>query len=150
MTAGLEVDAGLAVQVGALTTALQQEYQRRQSLQNALHQVTVGPGQIPLSAGAGTLQQDPMMGPNTGYFWSVRRLSAWGFTAGTVQVYMNQPGGELLPSFPAAGSLTFGRGEVLLQPLDNLVFVASGITGTVQVQGIADNGELWILADYLL
>jgi hypothetical protein len=153
--AGLELGAGLNLSLGRLATALEMQQQKAQRLGQALHQVTIGPGLIPIAASAGTLAQDPMFGPNTGFFWSVRRLTAWGFSAGTVQVFMNSTNGELLPSFAQAGSLTFGRGELLLQPNDNLYFVASGITlaagfAGVQIQGVADNGELWILPDYLL
>jgi hypothetical protein len=152
---GLQVLAQLSASLGSVAVELRRQCDRQQRLTQALRQLTVGPGVIPISGGAGTLSQDPMFGPNTGYFWSVRRLSAWGFTAGTVTVYLNQPGGEILPSFPAPGSNTFGRGEVMLQPLDTLIFVASGITlasgfGQVIVQGVADNGELWIQTDYLL
>jgi hypothetical protein len=161
VTAGPDIDAlpggidlQLGVQIGRLAAVLERQQERAQRLMQALHQVPIGPAQIPIATGAGQLVQDPAMGPNTGYFWSIRRLAVWGFTAGTVNVYLNAVGGELLPSFPTAGVATFGRGEILLNPNDNLVFQAQGITlasgfGGVQVAGIADNGELWTMPDYL-
>jgi hypothetical protein len=153
--AGLAVDAGLAVSLGRVADMLERQCSRAQRLTQALHQVPIGPGLITITASAGSFTQDPAFGPNTGYFWSVRRLSCWGFSAGTVQMWLNNTSGELLPSFSQAGTNTFGRGEVLLNPNDNLFFTATGITlapgfAGVQIAGTADNGELWILPDYLL
>jgi hypothetical protein len=144
----------LGLSLGRIASSLERQERTAHRLMQALHQVPVGPSQIPIAAGAGTLVQDPAMGPNTGYYWSVRRLAVWGFTAGVVNVYLNAIGGELLPPFPAAGVSTFGRGELLLNPNDNLTFQATGITlasgfSAVQIAGVADNGELWTMPQYL-
>jgi hypothetical protein len=152
---GLQILAGISASLGSIATAMARQEAKEQKMAQAVRQVTIGPGSILITAGAGTLVQDPGFGPNTGYAQSVRRLTIWGFSAGTVAVYLNNLYGEPLPFFTSAGTYTFGRGDLLLQPQDNLVFSASGITlatgqGAVSVTGTVDNVELWALADYLL
>ena len=127
------------------------------------HQVPiVCPQLIPVSGAAVGLTND-QMGPMTGWYWSIRRLEANGFTAGTVAVYKNavQTGfganaaltGELLFTFPQAGTYTFGRREMLLNPDDNISLVctgatlAAGITG-ITVGGAADQFPTWYLPHY--
>lgn len=91
--------------------------------------------QIALTAGAGTYDSPVKAGPVRGQCWDIRRLSAWGFTAGTVQAQLNaleplaQWTGAAAPSttLPA----TFGKGEIILQPGDRITFTATGITGQV-------------------
>jgi hypothetical protein len=149
---GLELGAGaaVAVQLGRVADLMQAQWDRRQKLLQQLNQVPIVAPQISLTAGAGTLQLADLLGPRTGYHWSVRRLSLNGYTAGTVTVYKNASGGEILLPTSAAGTYTFGRGEMLLEPSDQMVFVAAGITGYVQVGGAADCFESWLLPDYLM
>jgi len=106
-------------------------------------------GQVPLSAGAGTLDggANASLTPPRGMIWSVRRLSATGFTAGSVTGYINQL--EPVAPFPNPAVFTFGRGEVLLQPGDRLVFVATGITGAVNIFGVSDTFPYTYLTEYL-
>jgi hypothetical protein len=113
--------------------------------------------QIPLYAtslgGSGTVASAATLGPSTAQYWSVRRLSASGFTAGTVVFCLNSAAGEPVAVFAgAAGQIapqTFGRGELLLHPQSFLVPVASGITGTVTIIGAADMFPDWYLSEYL-
>jgi hypothetical protein len=120
-------------------------------------------GLITITTGAGALGSFDGNGPGSGYFWSVRRLSLQGFSAGTVTLYKNATvnGGaivgtpEVLPSFPQSGVFTFGRGEVLLNPNDWLGFAAAGITVTsayagVQINGTADCFPVELLPEYLM
>ena len=139
--------------------------ERRVRLYRQMHQVPiVVPPLIP-SSGAGVVFSQDQMGPMTGFHWSVRRLAGWGWTAGTVTVYRNavQTGfgaaaaltGEQLFTFPVAGTYTFGRGEILLEPDDSLYIACSGITlaagaQAVTIQGAADQFESWLLPDYLM
>jgi len=79
----------------------------------------------------------------------VRRLGAWGFSAGTVTLNLNSVFGEQLASQTAAGNFTWGT-SLLLAPRDHLVVTVTGLTGTVTLQGQAfEIGTLW-LPDYLL
>lgn len=169
---GLSLSANLQVlfaRIGAtvevlneVATQLKRKNDRQERLFNSLHQVPL-PGQIAITAGTGVLQLNDIFKAKTGYHWSVRRLSASGFSAGTVTAFLNGQvvGGVMLGNpepvapFPQAGVFTFGRGEVLLQGDDNLTFTATGITlqagfPSVLIQGSADCMESWLLPDYLL
>jgi hypothetical protein len=90
---------------------------------------------------SGTISQPGTLGPPTGFYWGVRRLTASGFSAGTVTFYDSSAYGEPLA---VVGSATagipqpFGRGEVLLHPGHYLVIVAAAITGSVTIFGAAD------------
>jgi hypothetical protein len=105
---------------------------------------------VPLSSGAGQFTGlIGVQGPPAGWYWSLRRLTAQGFTAGTVVVYENSVNGETLFPFAQAGTLTAGRGEELMTPQSYLVVAASGITGTVTLFGRADAVPDWYLSRYL-
>lgn len=84
----------------------------------------------------GTLDQPDMYGPKEGYWWDLRRLTVSGFTAGTVDVYRNTVNGVVLYSFSAAGEKTWSK-QQFLGPRDRLIFVVSGLTGSVQIDGQA-------------
>ena len=130
---------------------------RRNALFQSMHQVPITPGQITLSGGAGILQSTELLGPKQGKCWSIRRLTAVGFSAGTVTAYITPAAattttlvGETLVPWASAGTFTFGRGEMLLMPGDFMAFAAATITGTVTIYGRADQLDLWLLPDYLL
>jgi len=130
---------------------------KRERLFESMHQIPIGAIQVPITAGAGAFQMNDLLSPKAGFMWSIRRLTATLFTAGTVQVYKNGfvvggagVGGELVAPFATAGTSTFGRGEILLDQNDYLVIIAAGITGSVQIQGAADCIERWLLPDYLM
>jgi hypothetical protein len=157
---GFGIAASAVLQMNS--RAAQARQGERGRLFEQLHQVPIGAVQIPVTAGAGVYQMADLMSPKAGYMWGVRRLTASGFTAGTVTAYKNGAvvggvylgGGEPLPSFAAAGSNTIGRGEVLLDQNDQLIFVAAGITlaagfGGVQINGAADCFERWLLPEYM-
>lgn len=106
-------------------------------------------GQIPLTAGAGTLLNVNLYGPELPYWWDLRTISVWGFTAGTVTVYNNSVTGEQLGSITTPGQFTWSAHE-LLAPQDSLVFGATGITGSVFVAGRAiEVASAW-LPEYLM
>lgn len=157
MTVQAEASAGLEL-VGSLrglSTAVNgwcermdkaERFKRRAA--DALRQVPFA-GAITLAAGAGTLQDYARFGVPTGYYWSVRRLTAQGFTAGTVTAYIDGTSGEPVMPFSVAAVNTIGKGELLVHPLSQLVFGATGITGTVTIWGVADVFETWLLPFYI-
>jgi len=161
---GFGVFASVAAQMATAATAGRpaSAEDRRRRLFERMHQIPLGAIQIQLTAGAGAFQMPDLLAPKAGFMWSVRRLTASNFTAGTVQVYKNgyvlggaAVGGELVVPFAGAGTSTFGRGEILLDQNDQLVIVASGITlaagvASVQIQGAADCFERWLLPEYLM
>lgn len=104
-------------------------------LSQQVYQYRLTPNLIPLVSGSGTLLEPTQYGPPVGFMWSVRRLTISGYTAGTVTVYLNQ----IEPiAFPAAGTYTFGKGELMLDNGDNLSFTAASVTGQPVVFGSVD------------
>jgi len=146
-----DTSAGLVAQLTALAGGMQKQAQERYKPRipwTACH--PVGPqGAIALTAGAGTFLQPDILGPTTMYWWDLRKITCWGFTAGTVTVYKNQVNGEQVGVFPSAGLLQWGSSE-LLAPDDNLILVAAGITGSVQFVVRAIEVETAWLPEYLV
>jgi hypothetical protein len=155
---GFGVFAAVAASItGNDQTRMDAAIDRRRQLAQRMHQVPVGAIQVPLALGAGVFQMADLLSPKAGFMWSVRRLTGSLFSAGSVQVFKNgftsggaATGGELVVTFAAAGTQTFGRGEILLDQNDQLIIVATGITGSVQIQGAADCFERWLLPEYLM
>lgn len=138
---------------------------RKARLAAEMYQTPIAPQQIPVTGSAGLLASGDQMGPMTGYYWSVRRIVTYGYSAGSVTVYRNAVAtgfganaaaiGEQLITFPQAGTYTFGRGEILLRPDDNMMLVAAGVTlaagqGGITVYGDADCFPSWLLSSYLI
>ena len=157
----LGVFAAIGASLGKVAAMMEDRELKRRRLFEGMHQVPIGPQLIPITTGAGNLNLIEMFGPKAGFMWSVRRLTMSGYSAGTVIAYKNGTitggvllGGEPVAPFPAAGVLTFGRGELLLDQQDVLLFAATGITLNagapgIQVNGAADNFERWLLPEYL-
>lgn len=146
----LDIGAQLIASLETLSAAMARQERDRQRMAQAIRQVPLTAPQMTLSAGAGTIDSPDTLKAKTGYYWSVRRLTLQGWTAGTVNVRRNDPNGEVLVPFPVPAANTFGRGEILLNPDDRLVVTATGITGLVQLNGAADAFEMWLLPDYLI
>ena len=145
----LTLTAQLCASIDGLTAQLQREEQQRQRAAQCIRQIPLAPPLMILDAGAGVIDYPDVLAAKTGFIWSVRRLTVFGFTAGTAVAYMNSQFGEPVAPFAVAGSATFGRGELLMHPGDRLVITASGITGNVQVIGAADCFEQWYLPNYI-
>jgi len=138
--------AGLTASIDGMTAALKREAGWRQRKAQVIRQVPLAP---PQANAAGVIDSPQSLRAPDGYYWSVRRLTLSGFTAGTAVVYLNGLGGEPVAPFAEAATFTFGRGELLLHPGDRLVVQASGITGYVQLNGAADAFESWYLPWYI-
>ena len=95
---------------------------------HAIHDVWV-PGALTAS---GTVDYADMFGPKDGYHWDLRKVNAWGFTAGTLTIYRNSTDGEQLAQVATAGTPATFSGNTFLGPRDRLIFVAASITGNVQ------------------
>jgi hypothetical protein len=145
----LELTAQLCASLDGLTAQLRREEQRQQRAAQCVRQIPLAPPPMALSAGAGIIDSADLLSAKTGFIWSVRRLTVFGFTAGTAVAYMNSQYGEPVAPYAQAGSATFGRGELLMHPGDRLVITAAGITGNVQVIGAADCFEQWYLPYYI-
>jgi hypothetical protein len=150
--AGLEIQAqvSLTAAVGDLVTELRASRGR--------HRDPVPLQQVPLACpqfaggGSGGLDYPDNLKAKTGYYWAVRRLALTGWSAGSVIVYVNgtvAAPGEPVALCPVPAVLTYGRGELLLNPDDRLIVVATGITGVVQLNGRADCFPVRLLASYM-
>jgi hypothetical protein len=106
-------------------------------------------GSIPLTAGAGTLLQSGLYGPELPYWWDLRTISVWGFTAGTVTVFMNSVNGEQVGQTTVPGQFTWSAQE-MIGPQDSLVFTGTGITGVVNVIVRAVEVAAGWLPEYLM
>lgn len=156
MTADLGIDffAELRASINGLKEAADREARWRQRCAEAVRQIPFA-GMISLTAGAGTTTRDrDKLQAKTGYCWSIRRLTVYGFNAGTVTAYRNDLNGEPLCPFPVAAVNTFGRGEMMLMPGDALLWNATGISLTsganfLAYWGTADCFESWYLPFYI-
>jgi len=154
---GFEAEAGLSVAIGKMTRSLEYESRWRERVAQAVTQLDFAIGdQISIDgSGNGTLDIPDKFMAKTGYIWSVRRLTARGWTAGTVTAYRNSVNGEPVAPWidPAGGAggavFTFGRGEQLLKPGDRLVFQAAGLDAAPNIWGVADCFESWYLPFYI-
>jgi hypothetical protein len=146
-----QLEATLDVTVGRLAAVVDRLMQREQEfvqLWQDLHIVPIWAQ--PIAGSAGTSDQADKLGPKDGYWWDLRRLSAWGFTAGTVTVTLNDVNGEQVALFPQAGQWSWS-GNLFLGPRDRLVIVTTGITGgPVQIQGQAVEISTQQLPNYLM
>jgi hypothetical protein len=153
------MDVSLSANIGALARStkglcerLDREHAFRQRALQATRQIPFVIN-LPIAGGAGSLNPVPATGPDVGYFWSIRRLSATGFSAGTVIISIDSTAGEPIQTFTGAtiGTYvqTFGKGHQMVHPNSNLAISAAGITGTVIVYGSADQFESWLLPFYM-
>lgn len=115
----------------------------------ACHPVPIAPGGILLSAGAGTADLPDSLGPKDPWWWDLRSLAAWGFTAGTVTAFLNDKNGAELAVWNTPGEFTWSS-QKMLAPRDRIIFVAASITGTVSLTGQAIEVASPWLPEYLM
>jgi hypothetical protein len=130
---GFDFAAGLQASIGSLADELKAWRSERQRTAQAIHLFTLSGMPISLTASAGTLDQPNLLGPRTGHFWDIRRISCTGYTVGTVTVYLNSTSGDIVAVFSTAGVLLNGKAQLMLGANDRLIFSAATITGTVTI-----------------
>jgi hypothetical protein len=159
---GFGMFAGVATAIGQRAAdSIGNGSERKRKYLETIHQIPLGMIVVPISGGNGVFQMNDLLMPKAGYMWSVRRLTASGYTAGAVVAYKGGAvvggaytgWGDPFP-FSAAGSATIGRGELLLDQGDPLVIVCTGITLAanqpgVLISGAADCFERWYLPEYI-
>lgn len=148
----IELDLGLQLvaSIETLTSTLNRQWQHEQRKAQAIRQVPLAANQMILSGGAGTIDDPAQLRCPTGYYMCLRRLSLFGFSAGSATAYLNSPLTEPVAVFAAAGTLNYGKGHILWHPGDRLVVTATGITGAVQLGGAVDLIETHFLYEYLI
>lgn len=132
--------------MASLNDHLEEGHKFRNKMKQDVYTVTIVPQVVPLVSGAGTLDDAPLLGPVHGFRWSIRRLTLWGYSAGTATAYINNV--EPIP-FSAQGMQTFGRSELCLFSGDRLTVQATGITGSVTLYGSADVVAEWYWPYYI-
>src|SRR5215469_2235645 len=103
----VEIGAELLVSLNDGISALNKHNKKREEI---VQQVPFASA-VPLTAGGGTLDVGGQFEPPRGLIWSVRRLAAVGFTAGTLNVYID--GQEPVAPFAVAGGTYLAPGALL-------------------------------------
>jgi hypothetical protein len=148
--AELQVLASLAASLGDVAAEMRAERDRRARLAEAIW--PVGPYSIVHSTtSSATIDRPELMGPRPGYAWDLKFLTAVGFSAGSVNVYLNGVSNNTqMLTFPQAGVYQFGKLQLLLRGGDRLVVTTTGITGTVDMTLAYVRIKLDTLSDYAL
>lgn len=151
---GLQLEAKVDLLLGAVTDLLDRDRRREERLQQWWQDLHPAPLQTvstlaPNPVAGTTIDLPDRLQPKDGYWWDVRRLNSWGWTAGSVNVCLNDPNGEVVGAFPQAGQFTWG-GNILMGPRDRLIFVVtSNITGSLFIAGQVIEVAATILPQYL-
>jgi hypothetical protein len=164
MTAGFELDGSVqlaaslsesALRTGGLCDRMDREYRLRDRAAQATRTIPFVMN-IPIVSSAGSLNPAPNCGPDTGYYWSIRQISAIGFTAGQVTIYVDNIAGQ--PIWTQTGSAVgiyvsdYGKSHKPIHPNSNLAVNCTGITSAnnqVIIYGDADQVESWLWPWYL-
>lgn len=132
--AGIEIDLGAHIAAGiggaiaqAFVDEAQRQARRDAELNSLVMPLNVDLQPIPLTAGAGILDQPRLLQPAMGWTWQLDSMGAQGFTAGSVAVFLNSVQGVQLFTFNAAGAF-YQRHFRHMRYGERLVFQASGIT----------------------
>ena len=146
---------GLSAQVGGMCDRMDRDNRFRDRVAQASRVVPFVMN-VPIVSSAGSLSPAPNCGPDVGYYWSIRRLAATGFTVGNVVVYIDNIAGQ--PIWVAAGATIgvtvadWGKGHQFVHPNSSLAVNCTGITSAnnqVIIYGDADQVESWLWPWYL-
>lgn len=152
---GLEVAGGLEIHLGRIATLLEAEHsgraRRRAELSAAIFPFDFNPVLMSLSGGAGTADINQALGVRDGFAVDFKRFTFASFTAGTVALYKQGVADmDLIQGGFTAGTLYGGSQDLLLQPSERWLVVATGITGNVTISGSGIMIRQDFLAEYLL
>lgn len=147
-----EIDLSFAVQLGAACgRAVGEQLElhdrrlaaRRAELNRKIMPLDIDLQPIQLTAGAGILDQPRLLGPAAGWTWQLDAIGAQGFSAGTVNTFVNSVAGKSIAPFTVAG-VFYQRHFQYLRYGQRLIFQAAGITGAaaVWVAGVAFMDEI--------
>lgn len=100
----------------------------------------------------GTIDLADQQGPKDGYYWALRKVSAFGagLTSISATLYKNEVGGEQVGQIPAPGAVLWSSTQEMLAPRDRLIVVVNGIGGTGQMVIRADEIEVAWLPEYMM
>jgi hypothetical protein len=158
MSSGIELDlsASIAAAVGqGVELALERDHHRRlaeyEELTALVYPFNIDPQPLPAN---GVLDQPRLLSPGLGWSWQIDRLTAQGFSAGTVTVWVNPVmlagavvAGEQLFVFPSAGA-QFQREMRMLRYGERLVAVGSGLVAQSPGPGLSVGG--WQISERVL
>lgn len=146
--AGAQAKLGVSLEaaLGAIGKQAVRAERREIGLWGGVHPVPVRQQAV---TGSDTVDSVEGMGPKDGYWWDLRRLTAWNFTGGSLSAYINDVNAEPFATWSQTGQWTWS-GHVLLGPRDRIIYVGSSLSGTAYVAGQAiEVGDSW-LPEYLI
>ena len=81
----------------------------------------------------GDQADQPQVGPKSGWYWAVHRISVYGLASGDVVQVWNQFKYIGLVSYNP-GYITFGKGQFTMKTGDYLRVIGTGLTATGQIE----------------
>jgi hypothetical protein len=152
--------AGLSVQLGNLTDALNRQHQLEQRYQQAIMSIPVKPHSVAVAGGVVTItSHENDLGPGTGYAWAIQRLTVGGLgTSDTVSLYKGpatavaaDPTNLMMVVTAAAPTWSPGRTGAMLFFGDTIIAAGTGLSAsTVTLTGEVIQMEQWIVPQFLL
>jgi hypothetical protein len=154
----LEIFASMGLQLGSILKRMEADASRRADLMNAIYAVEI-PGQIDqVTAGGALVVASPeLLGPRSGWFWDVRRVTVSGLASSTetVTIYRGSTGSS--SDFTRQNTITTlsgptgtygpGLGALLLRAGQSIVIQGTGLTASENVYTSAD--AIAVRADYI-
>ncbi len=144
-----EILADLRAHVSLLAGKLdarESKEERRSALMRQLQSMPLPSQQI---TGNQTVNQPDLYGPHDGYQWDLKRLTVKGMTGGTIICYNTLAADAYqIAAWTQDGSWTY-NGEVL-NDSENLIFVATSVTGTATISGRVINIPAPLVPEYIL
>jgi hypothetical protein len=152
--------AGLSLQLGNLTAALERQHQLEQRYQQAIMSIPIKPHEVAVASGAVTiLSHETDLGPRTGYAWAIQRITIGGLGADdVVSLYKGppvavaaDPTNLMMVATAAAPTWSPGRTGAMLFPGDTIIAAGTGLSASsVTLTGEVIQMEQWIVPQFLL
>ena len=159
----LSVFADLGATLSRLATVIDRDYQQRIALRNAIYPIEIPPQTVAVTAGGTvTIASPELLGPRSGWFWDVRRVTVAGLASSTevVTIYRGETGSstdqvntQAIASLTGkTGTYAPGLGALLLRPGQSVVVAGASLTASelVSVSGDAICVKAEYLGAYLL
>ena len=96
----------------------------------------------------GTLNNPTLLAAPAGCIWAIHRLTAWGFSAGTITLTIGRA--EQVAQWSAPGAAyTYGKGQMDFEESQFLEYTGAGLTGTGYIAGSGLAMKDWFYNEYV-